>query len=122
MPRAALKGFGLVLILIGGCRHGGGQESHQAVRHWDAELSGRLGTAKQADIRALIGEPTAVDLIGDSEVWVYQFGEDNRDIKPEYKAVAPKHDELILHFTPEGTMDHYTAIIEGRSTQRQKSR
>jgi outer membrane protein assembly factor BamE (lipoprotein component of BamABCDE complex) len=122
MPRrpAALKLF--LIALLAGCSHGGSKESHKTVRHWDAELSSRMGTATRADIQALMGEPTARDLIGDSEVWVYQYGKDDRDIQPEMKTVAPKHDELILSFSPEGVLQRYSMIIEGRSTQRQRSR
>ena len=91
------------------------------MQHWDRELSGRLGTAKKADIQALMGEPAVRDLIGDSEVWVYQYGSDDRDIQPEMKMVAPKHDELLLKFSPEGILQRYSVIIEG-TTQRQRGR
>ncbi len=119
-PVAALRSWGVILVLIAGCGHA--KESHAVVRHWDAELAGRLGTASKSDIQALMGEPTARDLIGDSEAWVYQYGKDDRDIRPEYKAVAPKHDELLLNFNPQGILQHYTVVIEGRSTQRSRTR
>ncbi len=92
------------------------------VIHWDQELFGRLGKANQADVEALLGPPTVRDPLGNSEVWVYQFGSDDRPIRPEYKAVAPKHDELILSFDAAGVLQRYSVIAEGKTTERRRGR
>jgi outer membrane protein assembly factor BamE (lipoprotein component of BamABCDE complex) len=120
--RVTDAGVLLVLLLIAGCSHSSSKDSHRKVRELDAELAVRLGKSTQRDILALMGEPTARDLLGEVEVWGYQYGSDDRDISPEYKVVAPKHDELILSFDPGGTLQKYTVILEGRSSQRQRAR
>src|SRR5947208_195236 len=94
-PTTALI-LGLMLLLIAGCGHHSERESHRKVLELDLGLSARLGKANQADILILMGDPTSRDQIGETEVWLYQYGTDDRPIKPELKMVAPKHDELIL--------------------------
>lgn len=100
------------LVGIGGCSH----PKHEAVLHYDAELAGRLGRAKQADILTLMGEPQIRDRIGEAEVWVYQYkGTDDKDrARPEVRMVAPEHDELILSFDREGVLQKYNLVVEGR--------
>ncbi|HLY12519.1 MAG TPA: outer membrane protein assembly factor BamE [Planctomycetota bacterium] len=122
MKTAGWAVLGILAFPVAGCGSHGSKESHAVVLHWDAELYRRLGTATQSDIQALMGEPTVRDLIGEAEVWVYQYGSDDRAIKPEVKLVAPKHDELILSFDRGGTLQKYTVVAEGRSSQRQRGR
>jgi len=114
--------LGLIVLAITGCAHHSDKESHRKVLEFDAALSARLWKATQADILILMGEPTSRELIGEAEVWLYQYGTDDRPIKPELKMVAPKHDELILSFDREERLQRYTVIIEGRSTKRERSR
>jgi outer membrane protein assembly factor BamE (lipoprotein component of BamABCDE complex) len=122
MKQPATLIWSLIALAIAGCGHQSEKESHRQVLEWDAALSVRLGKANHADILQLMGDPTARELIGEAEVWLYQFGSDDRPIKPELKVVAPKHDELILSFDREGRLQRYTVVIEGRSTKRERNR
>lgn len=107
----------LATALLAGCSH---PPKHEIVLKYDQELSLRLGRAKKADILDLLGEPQVRDLLGDAEVWVYQY--DNSDKagkgRPEVKLVAPDHDELMLSFDREGVLQKYNVIMEGRTTKR----
>lgn len=84
--------------------------------HFDSELSRLLGRGKQADVRALMGEPAAEELIGEIEVWSYFYASSGGKSppNPELAKVAPQHDGLILSFDREGTLQHYYLILEGR--------
>jgi len=110
-----------LMLLAAGCSH---RQPHQKVIELDAQLSGRLGRARQADVLELMGEPTAVDRIGEIEVWVYQYEVSGGTMhrKPDLDVVAPVHDELLLTFDQAGILQKYQAIIEGRSSRREKSR
>jgi hypothetical protein len=114
--------LGWTLLLISGCSHHSEKESHRKVLELDQALSIRLGKASQADIFLLMGEPTSRELIGEAEVWLYQYGTDDRPIKPELKVVAPMHDELILSFDRGRMLHRYTVIIEGHAMKRERSR
>jgi len=115
--------LGLAVVLIAGCGHRSSEkESHQKVMDLDAALSVRLGKASEEDVLRLMGDPTSRELIGETEVWLYQYGKDDRPIPPELKTVAPQHDELILSFDHAGRLQRYTVILEGRSTKREPKR
>jgi outer membrane protein assembly factor BamE (lipoprotein component of BamABCDE complex) len=112
---------GLLVLAAASCSH---HPKHETVLRFDAELSRRLGQAKRADVLALMGEPTAQEQIGDIEVWTYFYehsGAKSRT-KPEVALVAPDHDGLILSFDREGTLQHYNVILEGRVSERGRSR
>jgi outer membrane protein assembly factor BamE (lipoprotein component of BamABCDE complex) len=102
-----------------GCSHA---PQHEIVLKYDKELSVRLGRAKKAEIQELMGEPQTRDLLGDSEVWLYQFDNSEKPGKgrPEVHYVAPDHDELILSFDGDGVLQKYNVVMEGRSTKRGK--
>jgi len=98
--------------------------SHQTVLNFDTQLARRLGRAKKPEILALMGEPTAQDQIGETEVWTYLYtssGSKNRS-KPELEQVAQQHDGLILDFDREGTLQRYHVILEGRATRRDRGK
>jgi hypothetical protein len=119
--RRILLSAGLLTWAAAGC---GQPPRHEAVMRFDAELARLLGRAKQPAILALMGEPTARDLIGETEVWTYFYGssgEQSRS-KPEVQLVAPQHDGLILDFDREGTLQRYHVILEGRTSRRERSR
>jgi len=108
-------------LLFAGCSQ---HQQHQKVIELDAKLAGRLGHAQRGEILDLMGEPTALDRIGDLEVWVYQYEVSGakRSQKSEVTRVAPVHDELLLTFDQGGTLQRYQAVIEGRTTRRERSR
>jgi outer membrane protein assembly factor BamE (lipoprotein component of BamABCDE complex) len=95
---------------------------HQQVTEADAQLARRLGTANRGDVLQLLGKPTREDLIGDLEVWVYLYDASgsNRQQKPEMEVVEPVHDELILTFDGNGTLQRYQVVIEGRNRRERK--
>jgi len=120
--RTSLIGRSIVLLWAGllafaaaGCSHA---RPHDTVRHFDAELSRRLGQAKRADILALLGEPTAEELLGEIVVWTYFYDSTGGKSlqSPQVQMVDPQHDGLILSFDREGTLQHYYVIIEGRKS------
>jgi hypothetical protein len=119
--RVILWGAGLLAFAAAGCGHA---PKHQTVKHFDAELSSRLGQAKRADILALMGEPTAQEQLGEIEVWTYFYNDSGNKsrAKPEVQEVDPQHDGLILSFDRDGILQHYHVIIEGRATGRGRSR
>jgi outer membrane protein assembly factor BamE (lipoprotein component of BamABCDE complex) len=112
---------GLLAMIAAGCSH---TPPHQTVINFDSQLAQRVGRAKQAEILALMGEPTAQDQIGELEVWTYLYtssGNKHRS-KPEIDLVAPQHDGLILDFDRQGTLQRYHVILEGRATRRDRNK
>jgi hypothetical protein len=109
----------VLALAVGGCSHA---RPHETVIHFDAELSRRLGLAKRADILALLGEPTAQELVGELEVWTYFYNSSGGKTQQssQVQMVDPQHDGLILSFDREGTLQHYYVIIEGRKSGRGK--
>ena len=109
----------MAVLAAAGCTHA---PTHEKIKSYDAQLSTRLGKAKQPEIHELLGEPQVRDLIGDFEVWVYQFENTGEPVRgrPEVAMVAPDHDEIMINFDREGTMQSYHVIIEGRKSRRSR--
>ena len=117
----AVRSVVLLALAAAGCSHA---RPHETVMRFDAELSRRLGQATRADIRALLGDPSAEDLLGELEVWTYFYDSSGGRIlqSPQVQKVDPQHDGLILSFDREGTLQHYYVIIEGRRSGRGQKR
>jgi len=92
------------------------------VRDLDLQLSGRLGKAKREEVTALLGEPEVKDVIGQLEIWVYQFrgtGAGGR-VSPALKEIANYYDELILTFDGNGILQKYTLALLGAGSKKNR--